>query len=298
MIGDLLQYTVTGLSVGATYAMVALGFNIIYNATGIINFAQGEFVMLGGMTTVWAHAVLRWPMGAAAAFAVATVTLVGVALHELGIRPLRRPTVLNLIILTIGASILIKGAAMLVWGKEAQLLPAFSGETPIRIGNAVMTPQTLWVLGALGATVLALSAFFRFTLAGKAMQACAFNPEAAALTGIRRHATVRTAFAMSAAIGGLAGVVVTPITLMTYDRGSLLGLKGFAVAILGGLGNPAGAVVGGLLVGVLESVAAGLPFRSSSSYKDAIALVALLAVLFARPGGLLGRGEAHKLRDY
>jgi branched-chain amino acid transport system permease protein len=298
MTGDLLQYAVTGLSVGATYAMVALGFNIIYNATGIINFAQGEFVMLGGMTAVWAHTSLHWPMGAAAILAVAVVMVVGVALHELGIRPLRRPTVLNLIILTIGASILIKGAAMLIWGKEAQLLPAFSGETPIRIGNAVMTPQTLWVLASLGATVVVLSAFFRFTLAGKAMQACAFNAEAAALTGIRRHATVRTAFALSAAIGGLAGVVITPITLMTYDRGSMLALKGFAVAILGGLGNPAGAVVGGLLVGILESVAAGLPFRASSSYKDAVALVALLAVLFARPGGLLGRGEAHKLRDF
>ncbi len=298
MLSDLLQYAVTGLSIGATYAMVALGFNIVYNATGIINFAQGEFVMVGGMTAIWAHASLGWPVVPAVALAVAVATLIGVALYDVGIRPVRRPTVLNLVILTIGASILLKGAAMLLWGKETHAFPAFSGETPIRIAGAAVMPQTLWVLGALAATVAALTAFFRLTLAGKAMQACAVNPRAAALAGIRRHATVRMAFALSAAIGGLAGVVISPITLMAYDRGALLGLKGFAVAIVGGLGNSVGAVVGGLLIGVLEAMFAGLPFRSSSSYKDAFALLILLAVLFARPGGILGRGEAQRLKEF
>jgi branched-chain amino acid transport system permease protein len=292
---QLLQYTLSGITIGSLYAMVAIGFNIIYNATGIINLAQGDFVMLGGMTAVYFHNTLHMPLLLSGLIAVAIVTAIGIGFERFAISSLKNPSIITLIIITIAASILIKGAVMFIWGKDAYVLPAFSGEDPIRILGATIMPQSLWILGFLALIVSALAVFFKFTIIGKAIKACAYNKRAASIVGINVKMMVMLSFALSTFIAGVAGVIVTPITLAHYDRGSLLGLKGFGTAVLGGLGDMGGAVAAGLIIGLLESYSAGL---ISSGYKDAVALIILLLVLYFRPGGIFGKKEIQSLKTF
>jgi branched-chain amino acid transport system permease protein len=292
---QLLQYAVTGITIGSVYAMVAIGFNIIYNVTEIINLAQGEFVMLGGLVMVFLQVSLGLPVIIAFAGTVLIVTLVGLLLDRLAIHPIRQPSVLTLIIATIAASIMIKGTAMLVWGKDPFDLPAFSGRTPILIGGATIQPQYLWVVGFLVVTVIGLTLFFNKSIVGKAMSACSENADAARLVGINVQHMVLLSFALSAAIGAVAGLTMTPIALMEYDRGAMLAVKGFGAAILGGLGSFTGAICGGLILGLIESLGAGL---LSSGYKDAYALVVLLAVLFFRPSGIMGNLEVTRFKRF
>lgn len=295
LFSQIVQFLLTGITIGTIYGMVALGFNIIYNATGIINFAQGEFVMLGGMFMVWFTTVLKLPMLAAFTLSVAVVTLIGALFERLAIYPLKRPSVLILIMITLAGSIIMKGSAMLFWGKETYTLPHFSGEEPFYLFGATILPQTLWIIGIMLMVVIILAGFFNFTMLGKAMRACAVNPTAASLVGISVKKMVLLSFALSAALGAIAGIIITPVALIEYDRGAILALKGFAAAVLGGLGNGVGAVVAGLLIGILESLGAGL---ISSGYKDAIALLVLLLVLFVKPSGIFGVSEASKLKEF
>nr|WP_320141761.1 branched-chain amino acid ABC transporter permease [uncultured Cohaesibacter sp.] len=287
----LMQFLLSGLTVGAVYALVALGFTIIYNASDVVNFAQGEFVMLGGMTTVFAHAA-GLPLPLAAVIAIALTALVGVALNKLAIEPARGAPVVSLIIITIGASIFIRGAAQLVFDKQLHRFPSFSGDEPIRLLGAAILPQSLWVIGGAFFIFFGLWAFFTKTLTGKAVLATANNRLAAQLVGINTGWVMTLSFSLSAAIGALAGVLVTPITLVSYDVGVGLALKGFAAAMLGGMGNPKGALVGGILLGLLEALTAGY---LSSQYKDAVAFIVILAVLFAMPQGLFGAKHTERV---
>ena len=288
---ELLQFLLSGITVGAVYALVALGFTIIYNASDVVNFAQGEFVMLGGMITFFAHAA-GLPLPLAALIAIIVTAGIGVALNKLAIEPARGAPVVSLIIITIGASIFIRGATQLVFDKQIHRVPAFSGDQPILIGGATILPQSLWVIAGALAVFVCLWLFFTRTLIGRAVLATANNRIAAQLVGINTNYVMTLSFAMSAAIGALAGVLVTPITLTSYDVGLALALKGFAAAMLGGMGNPKGALVGGLLLGVLEAMTAGY---ISSQYKDAAAFVVILAVLFAMPQGLFGRKSTDRV---
>lgn len=285
-----LQFLISGVMVGSIYALIALGFTMVFNATEAINFAQGEFVMLGGMAAVaFHHAGL--PLVLACALAVVAVTLVGLLFERLTLAPLRRVSVVNMIIITIGGSILLKGGAMLVWGKDAASLPPFSGETPIRVLGATLLPQALWILGTAIVVVTAVRQFFERTVLGKAMRAAATNRFAATLVGIDVKRMVACSFALSAAVGAVAGIIITPVALTAFDRGTMLGLKGFSAAILGGIGSAPGAVLGGLLLGVLEAMGAGFV---SSGYKDAIAFLLLIVMLLVRPQGLLGAAGARR----
>ncbi|MFG1346220.1 branched-chain amino acid ABC transporter permease [Xanthobacter autotrophicus DSM 431] len=288
---EFLQLLFSGLTVGAVYALVALGFTLIYNASDVINFAQGDFVMIGGMGTVFlAAAGLSLPL--AAFIAVLAAVAVGLLLHRFAIEPARGASPVALIMITIGASIFIKGVAQLVFDKQFHSLPAFSGDAPIPVGGATVLPQSLWVLGTAVALVVALYLFLERTQLGKALLATAANRLAARLVGINVTVILAHAFGLSAAIGALAGVVVTPITLTRYDVGTLFALKGFAAAMLGGMGNPLGAVVGGLLIGLLETFGAGY---LSSTYKDAVAFVMILVVLFFLPRGLFGSRSVERV---
>ena len=288
---ELLQFLLSGITVGAVYALVALGFTIIYNASDVVNFAQGEFVMLGGMITVFISAS-GLPLPLAALIAIIVTAAIGVALYKLAIEPARGAPVVSLIIITIGASIFIRGVTQLVFDKQIHRFPAFSGDQPILIGGATILPQSLWVIVGALAIFFCLWLFFTRTLIGRAVLATANNRIAAQLVGINTNYVMTLSFAMSAAIGALAGVLVTPITLTSYDVGLALALKGFAAAMLGGMGNPKGALVGGLLLGILEAMTAGY---ISSQYKDAAAFVVIIAVLFAMPQGLFGRQSTDRV---
>ncbi|MDP2370424.1 branched-chain amino acid ABC transporter permease [Rhodoferax sp.] len=285
MSAQLTQFLLTGLTIGAIYALVALGFAIIYNASHVINFAQGEFVMIGGMATV-SLIQLGLPMLLAIPLAVLAAVAVGMALERFAIEPARGASPVTLIIITIGASILLRGLATLVWDKKLHTVPSFSGETPIQIGGATLLPQSLWVIGIALAIVLLLGWFFGRTLLGKAVLATSHNPVAAQLCGINVRFVLFLSFGLSAGLGAIAGILIAPITLTSWDVGVMLGLKGFAAAILGGLGSGVGAVVGGLVLGIAESLGAGYV---SSAYKDAIAFIIILAVLFFMPSGLFGK---------
>jgi branched-chain amino acid transport system permease protein len=288
---EFLQFLISGLTVGAVYALVALGFTLIYNASGVVNFAQGEFVMLGGMVTVFASAAGA-PLPLAAVIAVVVAVVVGLLLHRFAIEPARGASAVTLIIITIGASILLRGIAAIVFDKQFHKLPGFTGEAPIDILGAAVQPQSFWVLGGTAVVVVALYVFLEHTLLGKAVLATAANRLAARLVGINTTTIMALAFGGSAAIGAIAGILVTPITLTNYDVGTLLALKGFAAAMLGGMGNPLGAVVGGLLLGLLEAFGAGY---LSSTYKDAFAFLVILIVLFAAPQGLFGRRAVERV---
>ncbi|MBF0497079.1 MAG: branched-chain amino acid ABC transporter permease [Deltaproteobacteria bacterium] len=354
-ITDILQYILSGITIGAIYAMVGLGFTMVYNATSIINFAQGEFVMLGGMLGVTFVGALKSAglptyMAILLAFllAVGTTTLVGIIMEKVAIEPIthltgfhyaaitatvlwlcravagwplvisapvavgvalgayallrnkviesmKNPTVMQLVIITIALSIVIRGIVMFTFGKDPYFMDHFLPEKSISLFGAAIVPQTLLVLGVIIIVVIMVGLFFGFTMTGKAMQACAFNRDIAKLMGINDRSMILLSFAMSALVGAVAGYVVTPITLMDYDRGPMLALKGFGAAVLGGLGNGYGAVVAGFILGILEALGTGL---ISSGYKDAISLIILLAVLFYRPSGLFGSAEAARFKDF
>jgi branched-chain amino acid transport system permease protein len=288
---EFLQFAFSGLTVGAIYALVALGFTLIYNASDVLNFAQGEFVMLGGMVTVFATAA-GVPLPLAALMAVAVAVVVGLMLYYLAIAPARGASAVSLIIITIGASILMRGIASIVFDKNFHSLKPFAGDKPLIVGGAALLPQSIIVLIGAGVIVLLLWLFITRTLTGKAILATAANRLAARLVGINTDAVVALSFAVSAAIGAVGGILAAPITLTSYDAGTLLALKGIAAAMLGGMGNPLGAVVGGLSVGLLEAFGAGY---ISSSYKDAIGFIVILLVLFVMPQGLFGRGGVERV---
>ncbi|MBI3458389.1 MAG: branched-chain amino acid ABC transporter permease [Candidatus Rokubacteria bacterium] len=286
MAEQLLQLVLAGLTTGSIYALIALGFVTIYNVTGIINFAQGEFAMLGAMVLV-SLGPLGLPLPVGAALAVAAVTLIGGLVERLTIHPARRASSVTLIIITIGVDITVRGIGLLVWGTDPYPLPPFTAGPPVRLAGAIITRQGLWILGTTALILAFLYGFFEHTYAGKTLRACAINPLSARLSGIRPDRMSLLAWALSAGLGAVAGIVIAPLTLVSYDMGLSLGLRGFVAAIMGGLVNPAGAVAGALLLAVLENLAGGL---LRAAYKETLAFVVLFLILFFRPQGIFGRG--------
>lgn len=284
MFSEFFQFTFSGITLGAIYALVALGFTLIYNASHVINFAQGEFLMIGGMGTV----VLMdagAPIYLAIPGAIIMAGIAGVLLHRLAIAPAKNADVVTLIIITIGASIFLRGLAQIFWGKDYHVLPAFSDTESLSVGGAVLLTQSLWILGIAALLVIALGLFFTRTALGKALLATSMNKDAASLVGIKTGAILTLAFGIAALLGAVAGVIVAPITFTAYDIGIMLGLKGFIAAAIGGLGSSTGAILGGLLLGLAEAYTAGY---ISSDYKDAVPFVIILVILFFLPNGLLG----------
>ncbi|MDD2558127.1 MAG: branched-chain amino acid ABC transporter permease [Desulfuromonas sp.] len=286
MAQDLLQFTLGGLTNGAIYALIALGFSVVHNSMGIVNFTQVDFVTLGGMLMFSALLTLGLPMVPGLLLAVAGVALVAMVVERFGLRPARSHNELVLVFLTIGISIILRGGMKLIWGTNRMAVPPLSGEKPLTVLGASILPQALWILLLTLVAVFLLHWFFHHTHMGLAMRAAASNPTAAAVVGIAPGRIRLLSFAIAGALGGLAGVLITPITTLNYDVGVMLGLKGFAAAILGGFGSFPGAILGGIGLGLLESLAAGY---ISSAYKDVVAFVVLLLVLFVSPKGLLGK---------
>ncbi|MCK5804189.1 MAG: branched-chain amino acid ABC transporter permease [Lentisphaeria bacterium] len=289
-----LQYIFAGITVGSIYAIVAIGFNLIYNTTGIINFAQGEFVMLGGMVAVTLTAFLPLPL--AVAGAVVIVMLCGGAVELLFFRRLRNPNAMQMIVITIGLSILVREAALHVWDEKVRSLPYFTGDeiSSVKIFGAGISPQVFWVLGTVVVAVIVLHCFLHFSIVGKAMRACASNPSASMLAGINISSLRTFTFMVSAGLGALGGCVMSPICATQYDMGTNLAIKGFAAAILGGLGNHMGALAAGLLVGLAEKCSV---YYLPAAYQDAVSFAILLLVLVVRPHGLFGSKSAAVLRD-
>jgi branched-chain amino acid transport system permease protein len=281
-----LQALFGGLTSGSIYAIIALGFSLVYRSTTVVNFAQGEFAMLGGLIAVSGVTALKLPLPGAVMLAVLITALIGVAVERTLVRPVRKQPVFVVILLTLAASSFFRGAAMVVWGKDPLTLPSFSGEQPLAVGGATILPQTFWILGTAIVVMALLSLVMNQTIYGKALRACAENPRAATLMGIDVGLVVMASFALSAALGGLAGVLVTPVTAMEFQFGFGLAMKGLTGALIGGLERTSGVIVGALLLGLIEALGATYV---SSLMKDAMAFAVLIAILIVRPNGLLGK---------
>ena len=346
-----LQYILSGITPGSIYAIIAIGFNIIYNTTGIINFAQGEFLVIGALSAISFTQFLPLPL--AIVLAVILTSLLGAsielvfirvhgkfspvrmiilqfflflllnnALHTpflpqpwhwvlIGIlslaggagleglfrRYMKPQNILAMIIITIGVSLIIRETALHIWDEKVRALPYFTGSevSSISFFGANISPQVLWVLGTCAVIVVGLTLFFRFTLTGKAMRACAANKTAARLCGINVQFMVTLSFIISAGTGALAGCVISPLTQTQYNMGAPLAIKGFTVAILGGLGNSLGAVGGGLLLGILESFSISI---LPNAFKDVVTIIILLIILFFKPSGLFGNKAAGALKEF
>jgi branched-chain amino acid transport system permease protein len=292
-LSQIVQYGLAGITVGSIYTITAIGFNIIYATTGVINFAQGEFLIVGAMTAISLSRIA--PLPVAILGAVLITTVLGGLIEIVFIRAVKQASVLRLIVVTIGLSILIREAMLHVWDEKVRSLPYFTGTavSTVTILGAHISPQILWVLSVSVVIVIALTLFFRFTRTGRAMRACADDRMAARLCGINDRWMVTLSFMLSAAIGALAGCVISPVTQTQYDMGAPLAIKGFTVAIVGGLGNSMGAVAAGLFLGLLEAFVMS---QFATAYKDVVAIVVLLLILIFRPSGLFTRSDVGALR--
>jgi branched-chain amino acid transport system permease protein len=288
-LANVLQLFASGVTIGAVYALVALGFVTIYRCSGIVNFAQGEFVMLGGLLTAYLLKTTALPYPVAAVIAVLAIGLIGVLTYQLIIVPLGKAIIISLVMATLGVSMLLQNSALICWGAYPLYLPSFSGDVPVRFGQVAIMSQSLWVLFMTAVVLVVLYLLGQRTLFGKSMTATATDPLAASLVGISTGSMIRWSFAISALVGAIAGIFVGPIVPMNFGVGAMFGLKGFVAAAVGGWGKSAGAVLGALVLGIIEAFSAGfLP----AGYKDAIAFVVLLLILYYRPSGILGASLA------
>lgn len=284
------QVLVSGLGTGCIYGLIGIGFCVIYNASGIVNFAQGAFVMLGGMLTQVTLTRLGLPLPVAAIIAITLVAVSGTLLERVVVRPLwdRNATMFVMILATLAAQIVVERATLLAAGDQPRTLPVFTDLPPLKFGGVAVSLQLVWILLTSCLIVAGLAAFFQKTKTGKAMRACAIDREAAALQGIPVKRMLALSFALSAALGALAGVLITPTQYTAFNVGVPFAISGFIAAIVGGFGKPSGAFLGGLLLGVVQAPAiAGF----GSGLKNVAALSMLLIFLFLRPGGIVGASK-------
>jgi branched-chain amino acid transport system permease protein len=277
----------SGLANGAVYALVAVGLVVVYKSTSVVNFAHGEGFMLGGFLAWTLYVGLGLPYAIATVAAVIGAALIGVITERVAFRPLIRSSIVSLVLATTGLSFVLRGVARYLWGgrgSDTPFPPVF-GIEPVQIGDVVLSSQHLIVVaGALVAMLLFL-AFFRYTKTGKMMRATADNQRAAALVGVRVERISSITWALGAAMGGVAAVLAAPLTLLYPDMGGPLLIRAFAAALLGGLGSLAGAVVGGLSLGLIENLAGGY---IDGSLTDVAPFVLIILVLMIRPRGLFG----------
>jgi branched-chain amino acid transport system permease protein len=282
-----LQLLLPGLTTGCVYALVAVGFVICANVSGVVNLAQGEFVMIGGMVASWLAAA-SWPLPVAIVIAVLVGAALGAAQEKLTLAPVRRAPPFIQVTTTVGVAIVVRGFALVLFGTDPLSLPGFSGDGVFFVGGAVLPVQSLWVWGTTAALLAATFGVLRYTDIGRAVRACSINLQAALLMGVDAERLRVIVFAVSGAVAALAGAVMTPIVLSTWDAGISYGIKGFVGAIIGGFRSPLLAVAGGIGIGIVEAFGAGY---ISSGWKDFIVYGVLLAYLLIR-GGVFRVGRA------
>ncbi len=280
------QFGIAGLTMGTIYAMVGIGFSFIYRVTTVLNFAQGEFLMLGGMVAITMVTAGGSSLPVAMGVGILALILTGALFHLGAIRVLGKAEPVRVILITIAGSMFLQGTAFLIWGTDDYTLPPLVKAGTIEVLGAAMNSQVFPVLGAALLISVVLKIFFDKTIWGKATTACAESREASMLLGINVDRMGMLSFAMSAGIGAVGGILIAPICLMQYQKGVPLAIKGIAGAVVGGLGNVWGAMLGGILMGLVEALSAGV---IASYLTDVVVFVILMLVLFLRPEGLLGR---------
>lgn len=286
-----LQVLFSGLALGAIYALVALGFVLIIRATNVVNFAQGDFAMLGAYAMVTMFSMLKLPYWLSMVLALLIMTVVGVAFNYGVYYPLRNRSFLPVLISTLGASIFLQNTVLAAFGPQPQPLDKVINSQGIQIGGVFLDSQYLVILGVTIAAVAFQYFFFEHTLLGKKLQATSQDKDMARLLGIPVAWMIALTFIYSATLGGLAGILVAPVLFVSIGMGSIIALKAFSATIIGGFGDVTGAIVGGLLLGVVESFAATY---ISVPYKDAFAFLLLFIFLLVRPQGIFGEKVSEK----
>lgn len=279
------QYAIAGLSNGGIYALIALGWVLIFNVSGVLNLAQGEFLAWGGLVFAWCQTSTDLPLGLSLLAGIGTGVVIAVALDIVAIRPVRSEDLVPIILVTLGASFVLREVARIVFGPDALRHDYLIDGDPFIVFGAALLPATILLWVVVGIALLALALFFRFTVYGKAMRACSDDLAGARAVGINPARMRTLAFALSGGLAAIGGILIVSSTSMSWEGGTLIGLKGFVAAVFGGLGSYTGAVVGGVTLGLLEAFGAGYV---SSEYKDAFALVLLVVLLLIRPQGILG----------
>jgi branched-chain amino acid transport system permease protein len=287
----MVQLLVAGLSTGSIYAFVALGLVLIFKGTGVVNFAQGEFLTIGAYIGLFLSVLLKLPYWQIFILTLLVSALIGAAIERTLIRPLMRAPAFTIVVATLAIGLMIKSALRLVWQESLSTIPSPFGDEPLRFWGANLNRQYLWVVACSIVVMILLALFFRVTLLGKAMRAVSQNQEAARLMGIRVGRVFTGTFAISAATAGLAGLLIAPVVGIQADMGDVV-LKGFVAAILGGFQSIAGAVIGAFLLSLLETFG-GAYFGAGFAQTAAFGL--LLLVLLVRPHGLLGHSEARRV---
>lgn len=290
---DFLQLVVAGVATGACYALAALGFTLLWQASGTINFALGEMVMLPAFVMLFfiGPAGLPLPLAFLATLLVSLVVL-GAGFKRVVVDPMIRHGVIPLVIATLGLSIAMKQGVRIVYSAQVYTFPSIFSEALIRFGGAKISVADLGTVVVAGGLVLGLQAFLNRTLTGRSMQAVAQNRDAAVVLGIDAERMVLYAFLINAALAATTALLVTPVYLAKFDMGDTLGLKAFYAAIIGGFNQSRGALLGGVLVGVLENLVGAYV---SAGYKEGVALVLFLLVILFKPEGLLGRAEERRV---
>lgn len=286
-----LQMLASGLAFGSIYALVALGFVLIFNAVGVVNFAQGEFVMVPAFVAVALMSVLDWPFVVIYLVTLLFMGLFGIVFQRVAYYPLRNRSFLPVIISTIGVSIFLKNGAQVVFGAQPRLMDRPTSSNVLNLGGVFVDPQYIVIIVVTLILLAFQYFFFEKTSLGKKMQATAQDKEMARLLGIRVATMIALTFVYSSILGGVAGILVGPIFYVTKEMGAMLGLKAFCSTIIGGFGSVPGAILGGLFLGIIEVFAA---FYISSAYRDAFAFGMLVAVLLFRPQGFFGEKIAEK----
>jgi branched-chain amino acid transport system permease protein len=277
LLSQILQYAISGITGGSIYAVIGICWSLVYLITKVLNFASGEFVMLGGMLT-WGFHGAGFGVFNAAVLAIACTVVIAILLERIAIRPVRVPSELTYMMITIAAASVIKGVVLLVWGSETRSIEPFFGNQVIHLGGATLTSQVLCVVGLLIIVTIGLSLFLNRTLFGKALRASAVNLTGASLMGIDISRFRLFCFGLAGGLGAVTGIVITPITFTGYETGMLTGLKGLVAAIVGGW-TMGGTVAAGLALGLLEGFGAGF---ISAGLKDVLALVVMIIFLIVR----------------
>jgi branched-chain amino acid transport system permease protein len=288
-------YLVTsGIAMGALYALIALGVVVLYRAAGVVNFSHGEQLMVAGYLAYSLHLFARMGYAPSVVLAIAATAAIGVITFYLGFRPLVAQGMMTILLATLGLSFMLKGAARFFWGGAGDYLafPPVVGTAPVDLGVVAVLPQQLVVIGAAVLILVAFALFFNLTRVGKWMQAAAGNLKAARLSGVPVERVFLYTFALVAALSGAAAALMAPLTLLYPDMGFLLFVKGFAAAVLGGLTSLRGALLGGLLMGIMEQLGAGYLHTGLQELSAFLVIMVMLAVM---PRGLLGGPEARRV---
>jgi branched-chain amino acid transport system permease protein len=285
-VANWLQLLVTGITMGAVYSLIALGFVTIYRSSRIVNMAQGSFVMFGALFAFSMFQELGLPYWLAAIVGIVLVVIVAVLMWQIVLKPVLKISLVTMILCTVALSLLFENLSLVRYGGYTKTLPAFGGNHTIQVGGVYINAQSLYIIGITVVVLIALYILNNRTTLGKRMTATATNPMAASLSGINVARMITVSFIISAAIGAIGGVAISSyVGGISYASGGIYGMMGFIAAVLGGWGSSTGAVVGGLILGIVQALATGVV---PAGYKNVVAFVVLLIVLYFRPQGLLG----------